>query len=329
MTDEKPRLTVIIPVYNDRENLLQCLDALDTSDLDSYELIVVDDGSTDGSEKVAQNRVDTWLTMQSNQGQAAARNLGAQKANADWLFFLDADITVETDTLSKIIRAIEQNPEFSAPFCSHQPDTPARNFLYRYRNILHHYTHQVSNTEAATFCGGFGAIKKDVFLGCGGFDPDRRFMEDVDLGYRLHQAGHRIRLCADIQLTHLKQYSLAGLIRSDVLQRAVPWTHVMLNRKVFRNDLNTSSNNILSLVLVYLMLLLLILPIEAGIKWSLEGLLLIVFWWLNRRFIGYVRRHCGSLFALKSLGMLAFQHFYSGIGVIIGIITFPWSKSSQ
>src|SRR5690606_27450488 len=116
-----------------------------------------------------------------------------------------------------------------------------------------HYTHQHAQREAATFCGGFGAIRHDVFLATGGIDECPRFMEDVDLGYRLHLAGHRIRLSPGIQLTHTKRYSLRSLIRADVMQRAVPWTRVMLQRRVFRSDLNLRPNHLASTAVLGLM----------------------------------------------------------------------------
>ena len=105
------------------------------------------------------------------------------------------------------------------------------------RTFLHHYTHQTSKEEAATFCGGVGVIRRDAFFSVGGFDPKHRFMEDVELGIRLHRAGHRIRLHKELQVTHLKHYTFAGLIRSDVIGRAIPWTRIMLDSRVIRNDL--------------------------------------------------------------------------------------------
>ena len=67
----------------------------------------------------------------------------------------------------------------------------------QYRNLLHHFVHQHGNSEASTFWAGCGAIRRSVFEEMGGFD-EQRFptpsIEDIELGYRLRQAGHRILL---------------------------------------------------------------------------------------------------------------------------------------
>lgn len=320
-------LSVIIPVYNDRDNLVKCLDSLEKSLLSDYRLIIVDDGSDDGVGEVAESRCDHFVRVEQNAGQAGARNLGARLASSDLLFFLDADITVEPDTLGRVVGEFNANPEFSALFCSYQEDTPAGNFSSQYKNLQHHFTHQVSLREAATFCGGFGAIRRLVFDQIGGFAQDMRFMEDVDLGYRLHAAGHRILLCPAIQLTHNKRYSLFSLVKSDVFQRAVPWTRVMLERRIFRNDLNTSSNNIASVAIVFMMILALFLyrGSASELAWIQLGLLLVLVW-LNRQFLGFVRRVRGNIFAIRAVAMTWLQYAYSGMGLVLGGLAFTWDR---
>ena len=101
-----------------------------------------------------------------------------------------------------------------------------------FRNLLHHHVHQSSAGPAETFWAGLGAIRTDVFLGIGGFDGAYGVpsIEDVELGLRLTDAGHRIELAPDIQGKHLKGWTLPGMIRCDVLHRAVPWLTLLLTR---------------------------------------------------------------------------------------------------
>ncbi len=315
------KLSIVIPVYNDRHNLAKCLDALEKSLFKDYQLIVVDDGSTDDSGEVAKSRSDCFLRLDKNMGPSAARNHGARHASADLLFFLDADIVVEADTLGQILEEFAANPEISALFCSYQSDTPSHNFVSQYKNLQHHFTHKIGRREAATFCGGFGAIRRDVFLEKGGFDENIRFMEDVQLGYRLRKAGHRILLCPSIQLTHNKKYSLFSLIKSDIVQRAVPWTRLMLKYREFNNDLNTSSNNIFSVAIVFLMLLALVFHPQGAVARSLLQLgLLLVLILLNRPFLTFVDRLRGALFTLQSVPILWLQYAYSGFGLMLGVL---------
>lgn len=315
------KLSIVIPVYNDRENLSKCLNSLDKSIFKDYQLIVVDDGSSDDSGRVAKDRCDLLVRLDENAGQSCARNQGAVLAEAELLFFLDADIMVEPDTLDHILGAFTANPDISALFCSYQSNTPPKNFVSQYKNLQHHFTHQIARREAATFCGGFGAIRRDVFMGVGRFDEHLRFMEDVQLGYRLNQQGHRILLCPSIQLTHNKRYSLYSLIKSDIFQRAVPWTRLMLERRVYNNDLNTSSNNIASVVVVFLMLMLLVFhPVSAlGLSVLQLGLLFMLIL-LNLNFLSFLQSTRGIFFAVRSVPMLWLQYAYSGFGLTLGIL---------
>jgi GT2 family glycosyltransferase len=284
-----PRVSVIIPVYNALSSLDRCLDALEKSQLRDFELIVVDDHSTDGSESIAQERCANFVRLEKNCGAASARNCGARMARSELLFFLDSDVLIEPDTLDKIMRVFVEEPTADATFCAYQSDTPAKSFASQYKNLLHHYTHQVSGREAATFCGGYGAIRRNVFLQMGGFDERYRAMEDVELGYRLHQAGHRILLSSQIQLTHTKHYTLASLVRADVFQRAIPWTKVMLQRRIFHRDLNLRTNNLASMVTVFLMFLAPLLPghLLPGLA-ATEAALLLLFFLLNGHFLAFL-----------------------------------------
>ena len=104
-----PTVSVIIPTYNRRELLGETLNSLaqQTYPSDRFEVIVVDDGSKDGTEAIAAEAFPFILRYfwQSNQGDAAARNLGARQSQADFLVFLDDDILVEAGYLTHLIQA--------------------------------------------------------------------------------------------------------------------------------------------------------------------------------------------------------------------------------
>lgn len=262
------------------------------------------------------------ITSDRNRGAGAARNTGVRAAKGDLLFFLDADILVQRDTLSLAASSFQDHPEISALFCSYRKETIPTNFFSIYKNLLHHYTHQTSQAEAVTFCAGYGAIKKEVFETVGGFDEAYRALEDIELGYRLYQAGHKIFLAKHIQLTHCKYYSFPGLITSDVFHRAIPWTRIMLEKRIYRSDLNTKGHNVLSVVLAFLILFLLpLLPfypanavLFAGL-WAVLGV-------LNADFYRFVFREKGGLFLLQTMVMTWFTYIYSGVGLILGILAF-------
>ncbi len=311
-----PAVTVVVPVFNGDATIRQCLKALFSSTLANFEVIVIDDGSTDSTVEIARSFPCQVLVRSSNAGPATARNHGARLAKAEILYFLDADIVVKPETLSDVVQALHDRPEVCAVFGSFGKETVPQNFVSVYKNLLHHYTHQNSNPDATAFCGGFSAIRTRVFLDNGGFNPKQRFLEDVELGYRLRRAGHRIWLKRDIQVSHCKQYSLASLIRSDVAGRAIPWTRLMLGMRTYSRDLNTRIHHVLSLPVAFLLLGCLAYPP----MWRLSLPFAILFVVMNRGFLTFTWRERGVRFALGSAAMCWLGCLYSGIGAGIGVL---------
>lgn len=97
----KPLISVIIPLYNKRDFILGTIDSVLKQKYGDYEIIVVDDGSTDDSISVVETISDNRLRLfrKQNGGPSSARNYGVQQAKGDWIFFLDADDTLEEGAL--------------------------------------------------------------------------------------------------------------------------------------------------------------------------------------------------------------------------------------
>jgi hypothetical protein len=136
--------------------------------------------------------------------------------------------------------------------------TPAvSHFVSQYRNLLHHHAHQSSPGKASTFWAGCGAIRKSVFLEFGGFDEmyAAPAIEDIELGYRLSHAGRKVILCPEIQVKHLKQWTLRNMLRTDFVYRALPWTELTLRSRELPDTLNLRISQRISVVLVFLVVL--------------------------------------------------------------------------
>ena len=230
------RLSVIVPVHDGAAVLPRCLAALSASDLPraAWELVVVDDASRDGSAELAARAGARVLRVADGpRGPAHARNLGAEAARAPLLAFVDADVCVHADTLRRLAEALEAEPALAAVFGAYDTAPAAPGLVSQYRNLLHHYVHAENAGEAATFWAGCGAVRAEAFRQVGGFDAaryPRPQIEDVELGYRLRERGLRIRLAPEIQATHLKRWTLGGMVATDVAQRGVPWARLLLER---------------------------------------------------------------------------------------------------
>ena len=239
-------VSVIVPVYNGGKGFERCLSGIHRSTYASYELIVVDNGSTDNSASIGKNHGAEVLHCPGPSGPGAARNMGAQDARGALLFFVDADVVVYPETLGQVVGNFAKDSELAAVFGSYDDSPAAQNFLSQYKNLLHHFVHQHASSQACTFWGGCGAIRKDVFHKVGGFDQERYpkpSIEDIELGVRMHLLGYRIFLNKQVQAKHLKEWRLGSLLRADILYRAVPWSKLMLEKGGMINDLNLKTSD--------------------------------------------------------------------------------------
>lgn len=168
-----------------------------------------------------------------------ARNAGARSAVGDVLVFVDADVTVHPDAFVRIRQAFAADPNLVALFGSYD-DTPAeRGIVSVFRNLLHHHVHQSSAGPATTFWAGLGAMRRVAFEACGGFVEHP--IEDIELGMRLSRSGARILLDPKVQGKHLKDWSLWGMLRTDLLVRGIPWVGLLLE---YRGSASTSALNL-------------------------------------------------------------------------------------
>src|SRR4051812_13570821 len=242
----RPSLSVVIPVQNGGRDFEHCLRRLRASLQAEDELIVIDDGSTDGSAALAESFGAVVLRNATAQGPASARNAGAKAASAPLIFFLDADVAVHPETLGRVVARFASDPGLAALFGSYDDQPTSPGLVSQFRNLLHHYVHQQGSfvaeaRPARTFWTGCGAIRRQVFLEFGGFDPRlyrRPAIEDIELGYRLTRAGCRIALCRDIRATHMKRWTLRSMVRTDIFRRGVPWMLLMKRSRVAETDLN-------------------------------------------------------------------------------------------
>lgn len=236
------RLSVIMPVYNARHFIERSLPPLVAMCQrgEIAEVVVVDDGSTDDTPDLARALGAVVLSSGGRLGPGGARNRGALRAQGDILWFVDADVIVHDDAARHVASGfVEAN--VVAVFGSYDDRPPAQNFLSQYKNLVHHYYHHRGRSDASTFWAGCGAVRKDVFLGVGGFDTERftrPSIEDIELGYRLRVDGQRILLIPELQGTHLKIWRFVNLIHTEVFCRAIPWSRLMLSRTGLVDDLN-------------------------------------------------------------------------------------------
>ena len=315
--DKPPFISIIVPVYNGGKFLDQCLDALTSSSYQSYELIVVDDGSTDDSAEISRQKGARVLqTPRGQSGPAAARNYGAQKAQGGILFFVDADVVVQQKTVAQIAADFLKYPDIGAVFGSYDDSPAESNFLSQYKNLYHHFVHQQSSSNAATFWAGCGAVSREVFTAVGGFN-ERQYpkpsIEDIELGYRIRSLGWKIHLDKEIQVKHLKRWTVESLLRADIVYRAIPWSKLILESRHMVNDLNLKTSDRLSAGLVGLSAGTLSLSLFEPRLLYFTLLFFAIVFILNYKLYGFFMNRKGVVFAALAFPWQILYYFYSGV----------------
>jgi GT2 family glycosyltransferase len=214
-------ISLIIPVYNSGPAFQVCLQSLKLflppPDQIATEVIVVTDGYTDGSARLAKEFGANVLKTASPGGPARARKLGARQAQGEIFFFIDVDVTIHADAISQLAALFRENKTLTAAIGSYDDAPGAPNFLSQHKNLFHHYTHQTSREDASTLWGDCGAIRQNLFENIGSFYKryKKSSIEDIELGYRLKQNGYDIRLCKTLYVKHLKRWEPVSLLRAD------------------------------------------------------------------------------------------------------------------
>ena len=304
-------------MYNAEKLIERCLKPL-LSMLDRgeiAEIIVVNDGSTDRSPAIARQYAAVQvIAMEVQGGPGAARNRAAHLAKGEYLWFVDSDVIV-ADNAGQVLREVLARSRPAAVMGSYDDQPGAINFLSQYKNLVHHYYHHRGKGRASTFWAGCGAVERSLFLRLGGFDAKRyRYpsIEDIELGYRIVDAGGKIVLEPRLQGKHLKEWRFVNLVHTEVFRRALPWSRLMLERKDITDDLNVGKGERLRAALTVTALLSVFVWALGWLNGWVPVALLATVIAANASFIAFFARTRGPLFAARAFLFHQLYYMYSG-----------------
>jgi len=257
-------------------------------------------------------------------GPAAARNHGAAAATGEVLFFCDSDVLVAENFFLHLSAALARHPQASGILGSYddRPEHPA--IVSQYRNLLHHFAHQQNPGTTATFWTGCGAVRREAFFAVGGFDASRYprpSIEDVEFGLRLSSAGHLLTLEPQLQVTHLKHWRPLALLRTDLLDRALPWSRLLLTGEAKAAGLQAATGMQASVgasALIPLCLLAVAFAPLAATTVAAGAFSLFLL--LNRRFYQFLAATRGPRFLLAAIPWHFVHHLECGAGFFIAIL---------
>ena len=173
-----PRVSVQIPAYNSGRFIANAIESILSQTYHSFEIIVIDDGSTDNTADVVSRYPQVRYLRQKHSGISAARNRGVEEANGEYIAFLDADDLWTPDKLEKQMAYLEEHPQCQMVF------SEIENFIDEEVESVSHRQSEILETELE-YCLVSCLMKRSLFTRYGGFDENYGYGEDTELLARL------------------------------------------------------------------------------------------------------------------------------------------------
>ena len=294
------QISVIIPNYNGEKTLDLCLAAATSINDEAVEIIVVDDCSDDRSRDIIRRFPCTLIEASPRAGASRARNLGAQQANGEILFFTDADCLLQENTLSQLrimLSSADSNTVIGGTYTP-QPYDPI--FFSRFQSVFINYNETRNPPRPDYIATHAMAINTDLFHRSGGFAENLwPILEDVEYSHRLRRSGVTLVMQPTIQVQHIFNFSLFDSCR-NAARKTRYWIQYSLKTDDLFADSGTASIELKLNVSVFFICLLLLFGLAPGSTVALAVITLLCFTNL------YINR-------------LLFKAFYDANGPIFGL----------
>jgi glycosyltransferase involved in cell wall biosynthesis len=211
-----PKVAVVVATYNTEKFIRETIDSVLAQTLRDIEVIIVDDGSTDGTQNVLKSFSDPRLTVirQDNSGVSAARNTGLAAARAPYVFFLDADDILLRDALARMVGTLDRMPRHVASFAHHVKIAEDGSRLTTRADLrwkLFPAADTLRHLIAKNFivCGAI-CIRTDAARSVGGFNRELKLGEDWEFWCRLAALGDFAAMPNDIVLLYRQRFGSAN-----------------------------------------------------------------------------------------------------------------------
>ena len=322
-------ISIIIPVHNSQGTLPECLTAILKSDYKNYEIILVDDDSTDNSANIAKQFPCHIINTKINKGAAAARNLGAQEAKNEILLFVDSDIIIKPDSISKIIAHLSKDNTIAGVVGVYDIYNRYTNFLSQYKHMIACYRDKLSeNLDRDSFRGAFFAIKKECFKNHK-FDGlfNKASVEDIEFSRELISLGYKFIIDKSNKVEHLKRFTMKSFLKNQYY-RSKDLINVYLNKKAYEFYLSKKRTNrydriyFLRVPISWLIIvsLTLFLATQNYIILLVMCLLSLASIFIEKYFLMFCFLQKGLPFTIKCTMIYFVDGLVSGIGIAKGII---------
>jgi glycosyltransferase involved in cell wall biosynthesis len=320
-----PFISVIIPNHNGGKTIGRCLEAAFASKYSNFEVIVVDDCSSDKSTTIIEKYPCKLVRLSQHGGASTARNIGAQKSAGEMLFFIDGDCLLQSDTLAKAAAAYQkEGPEviIGGTYTLLPYDLK---FFSIFQSVYIHYS-ETKNTQTPDYVATHAMlIEKELFQKNSGFKEQfMPILEDVEFSHRLKKKGTRLLMVPEIQVQHIFNFTLAKSMRNGI-RKSKYWSIYSIKNRDLLSDSGTASQEFKFNVLSCFINILLVLVGILLKNWAFLLPVLLLFgsnFYLNRHLFRAFYRARGPFFALPALLYYTLAYpFAVGLGVFSGIFS--------
>lgn len=284
-----PKLSVIVPVYNASTTINVCIESLlnQTVDKNDYEIIVVDDGSTDDTAKIIISIPGVTLIKQRNQGPAVARNKGVEHAKGEIILFTDSDCVPKANWIEEMVRPFREDNEVVGVKGTYK--TKQKQIISRFVQLEYEDKYDVMKRyKYIDFVDTYSAaFKKEIFLDNRGYDANFPVAcaEDIDLSYRLSLKGYKMVFNPEAMVYHTHPDTFIDYMKKKY--KFAYWRVLALRKnrnKVFK-DSHTPQLMKFQILLVFFLFILSTFSIFSSVSLKIWGYLILVYLFTTTPFV--------------------------------------------
>ncbi len=318
MSEEAPFFSIVIPVHNEEENVAAALKSIRVSTFGAFEVIVVDDCSTDGSVEAARAFPVRILRQERNLGPSLARNRGAAAARGKFIVFTDADCLFSPDLLEQTARRLREE-RLQVLGGTYQKISVDGTFAADFQAIMDHF-YETRKPAADYLAAHYLVIERELFARTGGFRCDELIgraaaCEDLELSRRLIQMGFLLRVFPDLAVGHYFGFGLRRAL-ANAFRKSRHWVKYLSAAGRLAGDTGVGSRELKTSVAL-LLVFMASLPVLIWSRWgaALAAASVLMMAGVNLALLSFIKRERGFPFAFKSFVYYCFPYaFFTGLG---------------
>jgi glycosyltransferase involved in cell wall biosynthesis len=325
-SDYNPLVSIVIPVKNGNQTIGSCLWSIKRSYYKNYEIVVVDDHSTDDTIEIAKQHPCTILEAKEGRGANYARNFGANHSNGDIIVFIDADVVIRRETLLSVVESLEEGGA-DAVVGVYTAKHRHERYVSQYKNLWVRYSYIKSPPAIDWLFGAISGIRREAFKRIGGFNIDlnnQQGVEDIELGKRFSQANMNVVLNMDIEVEHLKNYTVRSFVKNE-FTRSMGFAELATSLGETAHSVKAGFANIYPAFVIstFFSVIIITACLAVFIGWISSWYLLVslgVYFLLNIQFLNYLEQVRGIFAMIAMIPFLFLDHIVCFIGSVAGTI---------